>query len=509
MSRDDDFLNQIIDYRRARNRETRDTVLSTLGAMAESIRTGESAPSVGRRWMTDYSDSSLTAAQRVEARQDALDTLQDVEKARLDQATKRANDVLEALKARLSAAVRVRGQDIGASETRSRNAMRALSRRAEELQQDLNEYTTLDERSQNILKSYFDAQDQVTLDAARRFQGRSEEEIVSAILQANPNASRAAARAEARKIKEASPKELQQFIDPDQIEGAKGALDASLIDNINDPSVPDAQRLNILRAVATQRGADPRALAERFGFEVGELTGAEAFDALNTRVAVGQENITRQRHRDLKDLVRQARAVGASSSSVDTALGDLDRHISAMRSGQAAPTMTSQRIVREGTGGIDQNVDDARRMAARARAGAQPPAPPAQPPLPGQERLDAIRQSTDPAEQAVATLQYIEDYPEGTPAQQMWEKIRSSPRYDAWKRKRGYEGFDEKLIRKELLKEAKRAQKRRKRQFHERAELNRARGEASLVPSRPPSSELVAGSMGPTSSTEEGTGGGS
>lgn len=501
---DEEFLQQVVDYRRERNKERRKDVMTRIGAAAESFRTGESYVNVRDRWRPDYSDRTLTASEKAKYRQDALDTLKDVESQRLDAQEQQASNILEALKAQLRSLNQKYGDDVSAAAQNTRNNIRVLEEQIGRAQQEMEEGRKVDEASEERLTSYLKARSDVAEGEARRLQAMSLGDLETMYTQkllargVPPDEARAGGAKMAVEVKQADPDQLSETM-----VSAGGAglvpgeedLIRGLVTDVLAPDVPPEQAINLLGGVSAKTGVPMEEL-------VTKVTGGNpdfrsAFQKKRQAVRKARDDAKGRKIASLQALAQQMNRVGADSRELRAVQQQLHQHIEEMKRGNPLSDIHTE--VERGTRATGAAADEAQAMARQGAASMQTVEREYEE-TPERRKFMEMRNTTDPAEQAVKTIEYIEEFPDSSPAQELWKGISSSDKYAQWKKERGYEGFDDRLVRKELLREAWTKHKREKDKFKRRVQQNRIEG---LSPMDTDSSTVVAGSDRATRSEEE------
>lgn len=488
---DDEFLNEVAAYRRERNKELRKKIAANIGAAAEGIRTGESAPSVRARWMPDYSDQTMTAQQKVAARQKVGQDLAGIEKYRLAEARQQASDYLDALKAELRAATDIMQAQSGESKSRASAEVQAVKGLLNVADDRLYRARDPDGRADRLLQA-----------ARRRFQGETKakygqqaeqlqampaDQLVQHLSRLNPGAPEQQIMDQARMIKAADPDDLAAAMASENEQEIPADLTERMVEEAFKPGTPAAQSVHLLGEFATMVGEDPRKLAERV-----DPAYASAYDKAEVAQFEEMKNIGEVMQNAAERLARAPGMVGSNKRRVQEMQDRIAQYRQQMA--QAVDVMAPRtKVVRD----LERTTQEAREMAgAVPQAGA--PAGDDDPQVAYKRILD----ESDPVVQAHRTLEYIEKFPESSPAQEMKKAITGSEKYQAWKRSRGYDGYDDKLVFKEFRKETRAKDKERKRRFKKQVELNRAQG-LGPAPKDTGSSTVVAGVVSPTRSEED------
>lgn len=439
-----ELVQKALEYRRERNRTAVQEGAALVGAGAESMRTGESAPSVYSRWRPDYSQGMLSPEQKVAAMSKQADRAADIEKFRLEQHYKVLDREMDALEKQLAAAVQVRGQQSADSRARAQGARIALNSVREDLNREIKDARSLDEQSEALVK---------TVGSQLRDVKRNELLAEAAVL-ADPARETEAIALMQQRLPDVPPDRLvsavRQMHGEDPAEIAEGLLDSGYDTSMSSsaqnaaqqaleyalrPGVPASQQAAMLEAIAAESGTTPGALLAGASEDV-QGRGVAAMQQAGVELAARLQG----KQQVMEQMVRQAQAVGADSSGVNNAMAALRAKAVEL---SAAPSAAG------GSMSVQGPADDA-------------------------DALERIRASQgDALGNTVAMLDYIDQFPDRPPAAAMRQGLTEDPGYAQWKTSRGYDGFDDRLVFREFNRETRRAAKEQERAFEAQRDRNR------------------------------------
>lgn len=474
---------------RAARKKRAGEILSSVGAMTEASaraeRTGASPGDIYRSLLAEGGQDAgtITEAQRVEALQKQSAALQKMDEAEIKQYYDNLDKQLEALKTKLTEAVKVREQQSTASAKRATLKLRAAIKNIDIIQGNVKRRRGIDAQTRKEVELGLKGFEQIAEDQVNRDLA-----TIQKLMPGEPEFLQAQARLGYDGF---DPDQVKQsLVDPDGelTLNAKGVRDlvsrrATSVMQGNSPQAL-AEKEKVLERLASspdipidQKLAQARQLAARFGMspeEVMPTTQVLLADGIEDVSYEKLENMaTSQIARDAqlldqntKKLLREAGRVGASSEQVNSIMREIDQVVKALN---ASP---------------DQ---------VRARLRTSQPSPEDY-----QQRLVGAR---SPRERAEAMMSYIRDLPTDRTAQQMKFDLMQTPEYQSWKKSRNYDRFDDDMVYKEFDREMRQAQKRRRTRFKDQVELNRQQGIGVRQPSiavpevqTSASADMVAGS---------------
>lgn len=443
-----------------------------MGGSAEVMLSGDSR--AFDKWGPQF-DEGLTAAQKVAAMDKQAERQKEINKNRADGVLEQYKKELEGLKAILQARTTQYGTASANSRARANNALRALDSQLEELNNFERRLTQLDEPTQTMIQEFgrgltaeakkggsaggffdwFEQEGPSSLMSAagqqevqRQFEARTglpynpalNESLLTAVKQGTVD-----------ELKEdfAGVALLQGKASPDLVNRTEATIDGIL----RDQSVSPAQKAHRIGIIAARLNVPPEALAAKFGVS----------DLGNLQAHVGEElkGIVNLKQNNIQDMLQAAKAVGADTSGIERAIAD----IHAARA--AGPDLAAvERTAREG---LQQ------RMADTPQGDLTDPA----------TLRRRIRDAAgDPEMQSALMMEYIANYPDDPPAQQMRKGFESSGTFEKWKQKRGYAGGPQNMVWQEFERELKGKQKERQKRFQRQREMNQKMG---LTPPAKPS----------------------
>ena len=468
---------------RAARKKRAGEILSSVGAMTEASaraeRTGASPGDLYRSLLVEGGQDAgtITEAQRVEALQKQSAALQKMDEAEIKQYYDNLDKQLEALKAKLTEAVKISGQQSTASAKRASLKLRAAIKNIDIIQGNVKRRRGVDVQTRKEvelgLKGFQDLGEE---------QAKEDVNTILTMMPGEPEFLQAQARLG---MGQADPDQLKQSLSAIDAKEMRrlGSRRAAAIMQGNSP-LALAEKERVMARLASspdipvdQKIAQARQLAARFGMspeEVMPTTQVLLADGIEDVSYENLENMaTSQIARDAqlldqntKKLLREAGRVGASSEQANSIMREIDQVVKALN---ASP---------------DQ---------VRARLRTSQPSPEDY-----QQRLVGAR---SPRERAEAMMSYIRDLPTDRTAQQMKFDLMQTPEYQSWKKSRNYDRFDDDMVYKEFDREMRQSQKRRRTRFKDQVELNRQQGIGVRQPSiavpevqTSASADMVAGS---------------
>ena len=468
---------------RAARKKRAGEILSSVGAMTEASaraeRTGASPGDIYRSLLAEGGQDAgtITEAQRVEALQKQSAALQKMDEAEIKQYYDNLNKQLDALKAKLTSATTVRGQQSTASSARANNIRRALIKNINIIQGNVKRRRGVDAQTRKEVE--------LGLKGFNQLGQEQVQEDVNTILTMMPGEP---------EFLEAQARLGQDQADPDLLKQKLSEMDAKGMRDLvsrraasimqGDTPQALAERSAVMARLAAadipldQKVAQARQLAARFGMspeEVMPTTQVLGEDGTPQELTYAQaeglatEDVARDAQlleQNTKELLRQAGRIGASSEQVNSIMREIDQVVMALN---ASPGQV------------------------RARLRTSQPSPEDY-----QQRMVGAR---NPRERAEAMMSYIRDLPTDRTAQQMKFDLMQTPEYQSWKKSRNYDRFDDDMVYKEFDREMRQSQKRRRTRFKDQVELNRQQGIGVRQPSiavpevqTSASADMVAGS---------------
>ena len=468
---------------RAARKKRAGEILRSVGAMTEASaraeRTGASPGDIYRGLLAEGAQDAgtITEAQRVEALQKQAAAIQKMDEAEIKQYYDNLNKQLDALKAKLTSATTVRGQQSTASSARANNIQRALIKNINIIQGNVKRRRGVDAQTRKEVE--------LGLKGFNQLGQEQVQEDVNTILTMMPGEP---------EFLEAQARLGQDQADPDLLKQKLSEMDAKGMRDLvsrraasimqGDTPQALAERSAVMARLAAadipldQKVAQARQLAARFGMspeEVMPTTQVLGEDGTPQELTYAQaeglatEDVARDAQlleQNTKELLRQAGRIGASSEQVNSIMREIDQVVMALN---ASPGQV------------------------RARLRTSQPSPEDY-----QQRMVGAR---NPRERAEAMMSYIRDLPTDRTAQQMKFDLMQTPEYQSWKKSRNYDRFDDDMVYKEFDREMRQSQKRRRTRFKDQVELNRQQGigvrqPSIAVPEVQPSAsaDMVAGS---------------
>lgn len=450
-----------------------------LEAYSRARRTGQSPTALLRSLEAQrpQDPGTITESQRVEALQKQSAAIQKMDEAEIKQYYDNLDKQLEALKTKLTEAVKVRGQQSRASAARARNVRMALTKNINIIQGNIKRRRGVDAQTRKEVELGLKGFNQLGQE-----QVQEDVNTILTMMPGEPEFLQAQARLGA------------DAVDPDQLKQSLSAMDAKSIRDLGsrraaaimqeDTPQAGAERSAVMARLAAadipldQKVAQARQLAARFGMspeEVMPTTQVLGEDGASQELTYAQaeglatEDVARDAQlleQNTKELLRQAGRIGASSEQVNSIMREIDQVVMALN---ASPGQV------------------------RTRLRTSQPSPEDY-----QQRLVGAR---SPRERAEAMMSYIRDLPTDRTAQQMKFDLMQTPEYQSWKKSRSYDRFDDDMVYKEFDREMRQAQKRRRTRFKDQVELNRQQGIGVRQPSiavpevqTSASADMVAGS---------------
>ena len=468
---------------RAARKKRAGEILSSVGAMTEASaraeRTGASPGDIYRSLLAEGGQDAgtITEAQRVEALQKQSAALQKMDEAEIKQYYDNLNKQLDALKAKLTSATTVRGQQSTASSARANNIRRALIKNINIIQGNVKRRRGVDAQTRKEVELGLKGFNQLGQE-----QVQEDVNTILTMMPGEPEFLEAQARLGADEV---DPDLLKQKLSEMDAKGMRDLVSrraASIMQGDTPQALAERSAVMARLAAADipldQKVAQARQLAARFGMspeEVMPTTQVLGEDGTPQELTYAQaeglatEDVARDAQlleQNTKELLRQAGRIGASSEQVNSIMREIDQVVMALN---ASPGQV------------------------RARLRTSQPSPEDY-----QQRMVGAR---NPRERAEAMMSYIRDLPTDRTAQQMKFDLMQTPEYQSWKKSRNYDRFDDDMVYKEFDREMRQSQKRRRTRFKDQVELNRQQGIGVRQPSiavpevqTSASADMVAGS---------------
>lgn len=446
----------------------------TMGATAQTLRTGESAPKVWAEW-TPEDEGTMSAAAKAKAMGEQVDRSADVEKQRLDFESKKMKAELEGLIAELRARTSVHGDQSANARSRATNARQVLMERVQDLDEDFNRQFQLTKQDEAVIEemgrrmrseaanTYAPAAQLLSSDQAQQLArtpgGR--QQLAATLdglgMQVDPdNVGTLVSQASMMGARETAKELGMSAVAAGQVgPAAVRDLEAAFTNTFRDPNIEPAGALGRLQAIAARTGIDLDQAAAQVGFgpRLQELRN----DAMTTKASLMVAKDER-----FDEALRYARSIGASTKGIE----DVIKRIQTLD--------IANRQVRPGS--VSASV------STTHRPGAEDPQAPVTDPREMQRRIKAAE--GDPQAQTTLMMQYIAAFPEDGVAQAMQRGLMSAPAYTQWQKKRGYDGAPQDMVWREFERELKSGAKRQKERFERQRDVNRRMGIGPAAPSR-------------------------
>lgn len=556
---DQDFLNKMQQFRRTRSNEDVRDSLGVVGAMAEHSRTGESMPSVLRRWMPDYSSTYMSPKEKYAAQVAAIQQANENRK----QAYKEWNDRMERLLLSAEKEAQLAQSHIatqaGLSTARMNDSRLRLASRIDDLRGDVANKMKVDSGSTEILDNIaanFRGMPEGGGRQDRHFSAANDAQILtSRVNDSGFSQQREAIRAkyeltdtEMQQLNGLTTEQLTAFLegrgavqsaDPRARKQAaetvalrmlslpSNAAKAALLHEasmrlgipetmiVNQAAVQEMRRRGVSEAEIERELRDPNyaqglglflvSLRDAAHGEISQVTGqlgqvVDEFQEGTAKAGVSSAPLNKA-----LDKIRGIQQQMMAGPMPETSSASTSYRTQISAPADQAQAMAQQTVQRTGGlpagGGMVSGVGGAGGYGVAGTPGAAQPQI-TQGQASEQAALDRVMQSQG-LDKAQAMLDYIDQFPSSRPSQEMRKQITADPKYAEWKKKMGYEGFEDDLVFRELNRHTRQKSAEQRRKFRQVRKLNRSQEGASPSPRDTTSADLVAGATPPAAGAEK------